>query len=346
VQQGFTGQDEEPDLGLIDYHGRIYDPAIGRFLSRDPIIRDADFSQALNPYSYVSNNPLSHSDPSGLEEGGCEDDPPRPMGPDTPAPPSGPPAQPVPVPSTPAPTSGGLGIGIPPSWAQSPTSTSPNLPPTPAADGSLTKLRDNTGTQPTPWGGRALLGEAPWEGVGPEAKTIGVLGAGALIFVGGISTAAIKIKGWIYPIGVAASSRNVADRVGSVFDQRQQRYPWRTDTRGRLEAQAPRDEHGNIICATCGQAIHGDGVIDHFYTWSRALEFVADFAQYFRDEAEIKEFYQHDLRILCAHCNSSNAYNGQVGKFESRAVRLREAQARREFMGKIIERSEIHGGDW
>ena len=46
-------------------NGRVYDYNIGRFLSVDPLIVDEANSQALNPYSYVMNNPLMYHDPTG-----------------------------------------------------------------------------------------------------------------------------------------------------------------------------------------------------------------------------------------------------------------------------------------
>jgi hypothetical protein len=50
--------------------GRVYDPLIGRFLSRDPYIDGVDSSQGANGYGYVHNNPLSRWDPTGY---GAED---------------------------------------------------------------------------------------------------------------------------------------------------------------------------------------------------------------------------------------------------------------------------------
>lgn len=47
-------------------NGRVYDPMLGRFLSADPYVDDAGDSQSYNRYSYVSNNPLNHTDPSGF----------------------------------------------------------------------------------------------------------------------------------------------------------------------------------------------------------------------------------------------------------------------------------------
>jgi hypothetical protein len=49
-------------------NGRVYDYQIGRFLSVDPFIQFPLNSQSLNPYSYVLNNPLSGTDPSGYCE--------------------------------------------------------------------------------------------------------------------------------------------------------------------------------------------------------------------------------------------------------------------------------------
>ncbi len=56
---------------LINANARIYDPTLGRFLSADPQIESPDNLQDLNRYSYVGNNPLSFTDPSGLCFLGC-----------------------------------------------------------------------------------------------------------------------------------------------------------------------------------------------------------------------------------------------------------------------------------
>ena len=44
---------------------RIYDPYLGRFLSADPVLPDAFNMQSYNRYSYVTNNPLKFTDPTG-----------------------------------------------------------------------------------------------------------------------------------------------------------------------------------------------------------------------------------------------------------------------------------------
>ena len=63
--RGYTGHEMLPDFCLINMNGRMYDPAIGRFLSPDNYIQLDGFSQSYNRYSYCLNNPLKYSDPSG-----------------------------------------------------------------------------------------------------------------------------------------------------------------------------------------------------------------------------------------------------------------------------------------
>ena len=62
---GFTGHESLLDSGLIHMNGRVYDPIAGRFLSADPFVQFPHSSQAHNRYSYVLNNPVSYTDPSG-----------------------------------------------------------------------------------------------------------------------------------------------------------------------------------------------------------------------------------------------------------------------------------------
>ena len=46
-------------------NARLYDPALGRFLSPDPYVQMPDFSQNFNRYSYCLNNPLVYVDEDG-----------------------------------------------------------------------------------------------------------------------------------------------------------------------------------------------------------------------------------------------------------------------------------------
>jgi RHS repeat-associated protein len=66
----FTGREYEQDIGLYYYRTRYYDPALGRFLSEDPIIADLFVPLSLNPYIYVLNNPLTFRDPLGAQSVG------------------------------------------------------------------------------------------------------------------------------------------------------------------------------------------------------------------------------------------------------------------------------------
>ena len=62
--RGYTGHEHIQAFNLINMNGRMYDPAVGRFLSPD-IFADAGSTQGMNSYSYCLNNPLMYSDPSG-----------------------------------------------------------------------------------------------------------------------------------------------------------------------------------------------------------------------------------------------------------------------------------------
>ncbi|MDH5525397.1 MAG: DUF6531 domain-containing protein [Desulfobulbaceae bacterium] len=59
---GFTAREWDKETGLYFYRARYYDPKAGRFISKDPI----GFSDGLNVYIYVQNNPGGFIDPWGL----------------------------------------------------------------------------------------------------------------------------------------------------------------------------------------------------------------------------------------------------------------------------------------
>lgn len=65
TDHGFGGHIDLANVGLVHMGGRVYDAEIGRFLSADPNIQFPYFSQGLNRYSYLLNNPLSYADPTG-----------------------------------------------------------------------------------------------------------------------------------------------------------------------------------------------------------------------------------------------------------------------------------------
>jgi RHS repeat-associated protein len=64
---GFADQAHDDDLALINQQGRLYDPALGRFLSPDPIVGRPLSSESWNAYSYVRNSPLDLVDPDGFD---------------------------------------------------------------------------------------------------------------------------------------------------------------------------------------------------------------------------------------------------------------------------------------
>ena len=63
--RGYTGHEMLDDVGIIHMNGRIYDAELGRFLQADPFIQAATDIQMYNRYSYLRNNPLNATDPSG-----------------------------------------------------------------------------------------------------------------------------------------------------------------------------------------------------------------------------------------------------------------------------------------
>jgi RHS repeat-associated protein len=65
VAYKYTGQEEDNSTGLYFYQARYYDSHLGRFIQPDKIVPQPFNPQALNRYSYVLNNPLRYTDPTG-----------------------------------------------------------------------------------------------------------------------------------------------------------------------------------------------------------------------------------------------------------------------------------------
>lgn len=63
---GFAGMFSDSGIGLYLTKFRAYDPADGHWLSRDRLI-SAEALQGPSLYAYVGNDPVDHSDPSGLQ---------------------------------------------------------------------------------------------------------------------------------------------------------------------------------------------------------------------------------------------------------------------------------------
>jgi RHS repeat-associated protein len=64
--RGFTGHEMVDGLNLVHMNGRIYDAYQGRFLQADPLVQAPGNAQSWNAYTYVFNNPLSDTDPTGM----------------------------------------------------------------------------------------------------------------------------------------------------------------------------------------------------------------------------------------------------------------------------------------
>ena len=76
TDMAFTGQRNldvqgNASMGLMDYRARFYSSYIGRFIQPDSIIPNPGNPQAFNRYSYVDNDPINFSDPTGhcIQEG-------------------------------------------------------------------------------------------------------------------------------------------------------------------------------------------------------------------------------------------------------------------------------------
>lgn len=57
----YTGQVWLPELGIYYYKARMYDPRLGRFLQPDPV----GYTDDLDLYAYVENDPIDGKDPAG-----------------------------------------------------------------------------------------------------------------------------------------------------------------------------------------------------------------------------------------------------------------------------------------
>ncbi len=61
----WNGRDYLASVGLSHLGARLYDPIIGRFLSRDPLVL-AGGAGRTNPYAFAFNDPVNFADPSGM----------------------------------------------------------------------------------------------------------------------------------------------------------------------------------------------------------------------------------------------------------------------------------------
>ncbi|KQV11644.1 hypothetical protein ASE03_14115 [Kitasatospora sp. Root187] len=69
---GYLGLPTDTTTGLNLLGARNYDPAIGRFLTADPLFQPGDPNQ-MGGYTYSGNNPTTTSDPTGLQRNESND---------------------------------------------------------------------------------------------------------------------------------------------------------------------------------------------------------------------------------------------------------------------------------
>ena len=62
----FAGQWFDDEIGQYYLRARMYDPHLGRFVGRDPILGDFTEPLTLHSYLYCINNPTNKTDPEGL----------------------------------------------------------------------------------------------------------------------------------------------------------------------------------------------------------------------------------------------------------------------------------------
>lgn len=64
TKEGFSGKEQDTETGLDYFGARFYMPALGRWASVDPLTDD---TPEWSPYTYVFDNPGTHTDPDGRQ---------------------------------------------------------------------------------------------------------------------------------------------------------------------------------------------------------------------------------------------------------------------------------------
>ena len=63
--RGYTGHEYVDGAQVTHMNGRVYDNQLARFLQPDPVVQAPGNAQSWNAYTYVFNNPLAYTDPTG-----------------------------------------------------------------------------------------------------------------------------------------------------------------------------------------------------------------------------------------------------------------------------------------
>ncbi|MCP5098543.1 MAG: RHS repeat-associated core domain-containing protein, partial [Chloroflexi bacterium] len=62
---GYTGEQQDSSTGLLYLRARYYNPTLRTFMGRDPWSGNGKRPQSINGWSYVENNPVNWTDPTG-----------------------------------------------------------------------------------------------------------------------------------------------------------------------------------------------------------------------------------------------------------------------------------------
>ncbi len=65
----FTGKEDLPETGYIDFGARLYDKLVPHFITIDPL---TETSRRFSPFTYGNNNPIMFTDPDGMESRGVD----------------------------------------------------------------------------------------------------------------------------------------------------------------------------------------------------------------------------------------------------------------------------------
>lgn len=68
IAKAWNGGDPLEPFGLVQLGARVYDPGLGRFLQRDPLLIPRGASRS-HPYAFGWNDPVNNTDPLGLDPG-------------------------------------------------------------------------------------------------------------------------------------------------------------------------------------------------------------------------------------------------------------------------------------
>ena len=63
---GYTGEALDPGTSFYYLRGRYYNPALGRFISKDPFEGFVELPATLNRFVYALDNPATRTERNGL----------------------------------------------------------------------------------------------------------------------------------------------------------------------------------------------------------------------------------------------------------------------------------------